>query len=195
MSGLKCSPLHKWPTWCCYMEKLTGMQPLHLYEELFPGRILPCAQTFANVTQHLREPGSFALCTLDRGRQRTDRILDLEPEILDAVENEPQISTRRLVIHKIHASQSTVWRVLHREGLYPYHLKLVQTLHPTDPPNRTAFYRWLLDKIPQAPVFLGHVLCTDEVGFTHDGVFNSHNTQVWADENPHAVHEHWPQEQ
>ena len=79
-----------------------------LYEERFPGRILPSAQTFANVMQYLREHGSFAPCTQVRGRQRKNRILDLEPEILEAVENEPQISTRRLVIHKIHASQSTV---------------------------------------------------------------------------------------
>ncbi|RZC42533.1 DDE 3 domain containing protein [Asbolus verrucosus] len=29
-----------------------------------------------------------------------------------------------------------------------------------------------------------------EAGFTKEGVFNAHNTHVWADENPHAVREH-----
>ena len=33
------------------------------------------------------------------------------------------------------------------------------------------------------------LLSTDEATFTRDGVFNSHNTQLWCDENPHAIQE------
>ena len=66
--------------------------------------------------QHSREHGSFAPCTQDRGRQRTDRILNLEPKILEAAENEAQISTRGLAI-RFGASQSTEWRMQHRQGI------------------------------------------------------------------------------
>jgi hypothetical protein len=30
----------------------------------------------------------------------------------------------------------------------------------------------------------------DEAGFTQEGVFNMHNTHVWAKENPHSIREH-----
>ena len=145
-----------------------------------------CTEVFlqiSNITQRLREHGCFAPCTQDRGRRRTDRILDLGPEILEAIENDPQISTRRLTItFGRHSLQCGVY-LLHRQELYPYHLKRVQTLHPIDPPNRIAFCKWLLDEITQAPDFPAHVLCTDDAGFTRGEVFNS------------AVHDHRPQEQ
>jgi hypothetical protein len=38
--------------------------------------------------------------------------------------------------------------------------------------------------------FLSFVLATDEAGFTKEGIFNTRNTHVWADENPYAIREH-----
>jgi hypothetical protein len=72
-----------------------------------------------------------------------------------------------------------------RQGLHPYHLQRVQHLKPEGPPRRIAFCQWLLQKIDEEHNFLSIVLTTDEAGFTRDGVFNSHNTHIWSEENPH----------
>jgi AcrR family transcriptional regulator len=52
-----------------------------------------------NVVQHLRYFGRFEMNKRDRGRQREDRILVAEEEILHEIENQPGISTRRLANH------------------------------------------------------------------------------------------------
>ncbi|KAJ3654315.1 hypothetical protein Zmor_013510 [Zophobas morio] len=62
----------------------------------FPERRLPNHKTFANVVQRLRENGKFQPRFSDRGRERTERTLDAEEEILNVVENDPGISIRRL---------------------------------------------------------------------------------------------------
>jgi hypothetical protein len=72
---------------------------------------------------------------------------------------------------------------------YILHLQRVQHLKPEDPPRRIAFCQWLLQKIDEEPNFLSIVLTTDEAGFTRDGVFNSHNTHIWSEENPHQIRE------
>ena len=46
--------------------------------------------------QHLRDHGTFKPQTHDRGRDRTERILQAEEQILECVEEEPDISIRRL---------------------------------------------------------------------------------------------------
>jgi hypothetical protein len=43
--------------------------------------------------------------------------------------------------------------------------------------------------IDEEPNFVSIVLTTDEAGFTRDGVFNSHNTHIWSEENPHQIRE------
>ena len=67
-----------------------------LWIERFPNRAIPCARTFTSVVQHLRDHGSFKPQTHDRGRDRTERILQAEEQILERVEEKPDISTRRL---------------------------------------------------------------------------------------------------
>lgn len=160
-----------------------------IYMERFPQRLAPAAGTFIKNVQHLRDHGTFKPQTQDRGRVRTRRILDVEPQILHTVEAEPGISTRRLAVrHGI--SQFIAWRTLKEQGLHPYHVQKVQALQPGDPARRQVFCRWLLHKAEEQPNFVNNLLTTDEAGFTRDGVFNMHNTHVWADENPHAIWEH-----
>ena len=79
-----------------------------------------------------------------------------EEQILERVEEEPDISTRRLAI-EVGVSQCVVHRTLKVQGLYPYHVQKVQV--------------W-------SPLIL-----------THNVGFNSHNTHIWSDENPHACQE------
>jgi hypothetical protein len=55
--------------------------------------------TFVNVVQHLRDFGRFEMNKRDLGRQREDRILVVEEEILHEIENQPRTSTRCLANH------------------------------------------------------------------------------------------------
>lgn len=159
-----------------------------IYMERFPQRMVPDARTFQRIDQHLRDYGSFEPQYQNCGAVRTQRVLDLEPQILEIVEEEPNISSRRLAL-RVGVSASTVWRTLHEQGLHPYHVQRVQALQPGDPIRRIAFCQWFLQKLEQEPNFLNNLLMTDEAGFTREGIFNSRNTHVWSDENPHAIRE------
>lgn len=159
-----------------------------LYQETFPGRAVPDHHTFTATVQRLRETGTFRPQTVNRGRQRTARVLDAEPEILNIVEENPSISVRRLS-YRVGVSPFIVWRTLKEQGLHPYHLQRVQALKQEDLPRRVRFCEWLLERNDQDPQFVENLLSTDEATFTRDGVFNSRNTHIWCDENPHAIHE------
>jgi hypothetical protein len=54
-------------------------------------------RTFVNAVQHLRDYGTFSPVNRNRGRSRSRRVLDLEPEILHAVEED-----RMLVADDLH---------------------------------------------------------------------------------------------
>jgi hypothetical protein len=58
-----------------------------IYGERFPQRILPNARTFVNVVQHLRDFRRFEMNKRDLGRQREDRILVAEGEILHEIDS------------------------------------------------------------------------------------------------------------
>jgi hypothetical protein len=79
-----------------------------IYCERFPQRILPNVRIFVNVVQHLREFGRSEKNKRDLGRQREDRILVADGEILHEIENQPRTSTRRFANH-LGVSQFVVW--------------------------------------------------------------------------------------
>jgi hypothetical protein len=58
-----------------------------IYGERFPQRILPNARTFVNVVQHFRDFRRFEMNKRDLGRQREDRILVAEGEILHEIDS------------------------------------------------------------------------------------------------------------
>jgi hypothetical protein len=69
-----------------------------LYRKKFPPRRVPHSQTFLSVVQRLRESGSFRPKSVDRGQEQAPRVrvLDLEPQIQESVEENPSTSTRQL---------------------------------------------------------------------------------------------------
>lgn len=154
-----------------------------LYAEHFPQRRIPNPRTFAAIHRRLRENGSFSPFRRGIGRPARDDLDDIADQILQRVELNPAISIRRLVA-EFNIPYSTIWRILHREHLYPYHLQRVQALEPQDYPNRLGFCQWFISQ----PLDFGwNVLFTDEAQFTRDGINNFHNTHLWLQENPHAV--------
>jgi hypothetical protein len=86
-----------------------------IYGEKFLQRILTNARTFVNVVQHLRDFGRFEMNKRDLGRQREDRILVAEEEILHEIENQPRTSTPRLANH-LGVSHFVVWLRVHQNS-------------------------------------------------------------------------------
>lgn len=112
-----------------------------LYRESFPGRQLPHHSTFAAVYLRLSESGTLLPSTRDRGVQRQVRTPNFKEDILTRIEGDPSVSTRQLASRLI-ISHMTVWRVLHEQLLYPYHMQRVQALGPADFPLRLRFRQW-----------------------------------------------------
>lgn len=161
-------------------------ESVRVYSERFPNRRVPSHPTFAAVERRLRETGSFAPNTVDNGRERFVRIPEVEEDILERVEEDPELSTRRIG-RELGVSKDVVHKVLREQLLYPYHKKPVQELLVHDPQIRLGFCRFVNMQRERDPNFVKKVLFTDEAGFTRRGITNTHNEHVYAVENPHAI--------
>ncbi|XP_066148942.1 uncharacterized protein [Euwallacea fornicatus] len=159
---------------------------VRVYTDRFPNRRIPSHPTFAAVERRLRETGQFAPSTVDCGRHRFVRVVEVEEEILERFEEDPEISTRRLG-REIGLSKDVVHGVLKEELLYPYHKTPVQDLLQHDPNMRLVFCRFFNRQRERDLNFGNNILFTDEACFTRKGVTNFHNEHVYADENPHAI--------
>ena len=81
-----------------------------------------CASSAFQIARfRVPEHSTFKPQTHDRGRDRTERILQAEEQILERVEEEPDISTRRLAA-EVGISQFAVHRTLKEQGLHPHHV-------------------------------------------------------------------------
>ena len=80
-------------------------------------------------------------------------------------------------------AQSQVWRILHNDGFYLYHLQRIQHFLPGDHIRCAQFFEWLQTQLQILPVFL----FTDEAKFTSDSITNTRSLHSWAQENPHQV--------
>ena len=69
-------------------------------------------------------------------------------------------------------------------------MQLVQALKPDDYASLIALAQWYLGKYSTDPLFLAKVLFSDDAPFTREGIFNTHNAHMWAEENSHAIQCH-----
>lgn len=152
------------------------------YQRRFPRRRQPNARTFTRIHLRLREHGIRAAPN-ERFRQLAP---EDEEEILRLLTNNPRLSTR-LIGRRLGISHWSVWRVLKREGLHPFHFKKVQNLIDPDYAARIVFCAWINRTIRQEPDVLSRILWTDEAKFTRAGITNHRNDHLWLAENPHAV--------
>lgn len=158
------------------------------YGEKFPLRNVPNLRTFLNVERRLRETGKLEV-TNNTGRPRIARTVEDEEQILHIIEQDPTLSTRQLALMTGN-SQSTVSRVLREQCLHAFHFRKVQELVPDDLPNRIEFCQVMLENNQRDPHFFDKIFFTDEATFTRQGVFNTHNSHFYAEENPFVVREH-----
>ena len=111
------------------------------YQRRYPNRRCPSVKVFYRVMQHLRDNGTFpgiyatAERVVGRGGEREAR------GIMEAVEQSPGISTRRVSL-RLGIPRMKTWRKLKKEGLHPYHIQKVQHLQE-DHENRVQFCSWL----------------------------------------------------
>ena len=164
---------------------VNGRRALRMNQERFPNRNHPHYTMFARLYQRLRENGSLQPRCIG-GRPRQTRTSAFEEEVIERDGNDPSTSTRAIT-HAMGSNQSSVLRVLQEQNFYAYHFQKVQGLQPNDFEPRVRFVPWFLQQIILNPAFPAQILFTDEACFTRDGYFNSRNSHIWDDENPHAV--------
>lgn len=155
---------------------------VHMFAEMFPNRPRPSYRVVLSATQNLRDHGQFNVPTHARGRGSVGLTVELQEEILDFFEREPRASTREAG-RRFNVHHTTVWRLLKREQLHPFHFRRVQDLHPQDSVARVQFCNWLLQHQET------NILWSDESLFTRVGVYNAHNEHWWAhrEHNPHVI--------
>jgi len=129
----------------------------------------------------LRNTGTLPGVRIAAEREVNEGV-DEEEGIVQMVQSSPRASTRRTA-RRLRVPHTRVWRTLHAEGMYPYHVQRVQHLGPGDFAERLDFCKWLNG----SRQLHRYILFTDEAQFSHDSVNNTHNSHVWADENPHAT--------
>ena len=163
-----------------------SLQSCRVYSERFPNRRTPNHKTFAEVERRLRETGSFAPVSINYGRVRTVRTPEVEEDILDRIEENPKLSSRRLGL-EVGASKDTVNRVTREQLLHPFHVQRVHDLLPHDFEARLGFCRFIQEHRNDDRHFTRRIVFTDEASFTRSGITNLHNEHVYAEENPRAT--------
>jgi len=132
-------------------------------------------------TRHCEIPVHFPDIRIAAERDVNEGI-DEEEGIVQMIQSSPRASTQRIA-RRLHVPHTRVWRTLHAEGMYSYHVQRMQHLRPGDFAQRLEFFKWLNG----SHQLHRYILFTDEAQFNHNGVNNTHNSHVWADENPHAA--------
>lgn len=149
------------------------------YLAAFPNRRpIPSARNFQEVHRRLATTGLRS----SRDSRDSATVIDvaIEQAILRDLFADPTTSTRRLALrHGV--SQASIWRILKKEGLHPYHYQRVQHLHEeTDGPSRCVMSAWILRKNRENPEFCKTILWMDEAQFTRQGITNSRNLHQWC---------------
>jgi hypothetical protein len=139
---------------------------------MFPARSVPHSQTFLAVVQRLREKGTFRPRSVDRCQERTRWMLDLEPQILEIVEENPSISTRQLIRE---FQVFSLWYVALLKSKGCYAIMFSGCKHCI---RRQEFCEWVIQQCVDQLDFLRIVFFADETRFTRNGIFNSHNTYI-----------------
>lgn len=161
-------------------------QSVILWAERFPNRPAVNRTDVRRIVFNLREWGSFATPRHAQGRGQEGLPVGVQEAILDYFRREPRASTREAARH-FDLHHTTIWKLLNKEQMHPFHFRRVQDLQLTDYASRVTFCEWLQLNLHQ------NILWTDEAMFTRIGLFNVHNEHWWeirsddAAENPHPI--------
>jgi hypothetical protein len=127
------------------------------YQQRFPNRRVPDRRVFTRVYQALRDTGRLPGVRIATER---DVNVDVNEGIVHMAQRSPRTSTRRIA-RRLRIPHTRVWRTLHAEGMYPYHVQRVQHLRPEDFAERLNFCEWLNG----SPHLHRYIMFTDEAQF------------------------------
>ena len=137
------------------------------YQRRFPKRRIPTRRVFTRVYQTLRDAGSLPGVRIAAKRDVNEGV-DEEEGIVQMAQSSPRASTRRIA-RCLRVPHTRVWRILHAQGMYPYHVQRVQHLGPGDFAQRLEFCKWLSG----SRQLHSYILFTDKAQFNRDGVNNT----------------------
>lgn len=157
-----------------------------MYSERFPNAPVQSRKSFERLSQRLRRTGNVHPPET-RIRNRTVRD-ENAPDILAAVELNPQVSSRDLAKDS-GISHRSVLNIMKDNKLHPFHISLHQQLDNDDFMRRTNYCIWIQNEIARDHNFPHNVLWSDEATFKSDGNVNRHNMHYWSLENPHWFRE------
>ena len=107
--------------------------------------------------------------------------------VVNAVNEDPQISTRRLS-DDLDISRTSVMRILKKEGYHPYKPHYSQFLQDGDDDRRTQFCEVMIERSNLDPALIRKLIFSDECVFSLNGTVNKHNVHYWSRQNPHERH-------
>jgi hypothetical protein len=136
---------------------------------------------FTRVHQYLREKGSFPSVNRYADRQ-VQRSVEEDEHVIDMLQRSPRTSIRRISA-RLRIPHMRVWRTLHTEGMYPYHIARVQNLEPAD----MCSWSELCCCINFNPRVLSKVSYTDKAHLTRNGVNNTRNSHLWVRNNTYGT--------
>lgn len=159
------------------------------YQEKFPERRIPAHNVFMRLISRAFRTDSLipSRREMGAGRNRTALTPENLEAILHTIDQDPTTSIRALS-RMLDIHRCSVHRILHEHRMHAYHFRRVHCLMPQDYPRRIEFCTWLLENERREPGFVHRILFTDESQFTREGIFNSHNSHIWSNENPYAYH-------
>jgi len=101
---------------------------------------IPNRKVFTRVYHTLRDTGTLP-CVRIAAERGVSEGVDEEEGFVQMVQSSPRVSTRRIA-RRHRVPHTRVWRTLHAEGMYPYHVQRVQHLGPGDFVERLDVAQW-----------------------------------------------------
>jgi len=98
------------------------------YQQRFPNRRIPTRRVFSRVYQTVRDTGTLPGVRIAAERDVNEGV-DEDEGIVQMVQGIPRASKRRIA-RRLRVPHTRVWRTLHAEGMYSYHVQRVQHLGP-----------------------------------------------------------------
>lgn len=158
---------------------------LQLYCIRYPARIVPSRRKFSKLEANLRQYGTLKKKRVSLGYSYNE---NQELDVLLSVQENPKTSIRELARNH-NLTYYAVHKILHKNKLFPYKVKLVQHLNENDFEYRIQFCRWFLDNVNNDPNFPTKILWTDESNFSNNGIFKWNTSYPWTEENPRNIRE------
>ena len=145
--------------------------------------IPPSDKTITSLYKKFKDTGSV----LDKERSGRNKVIDDE-KVIEHFENQSSSSIRRAST-QLDISVGSICIVLHKRGMKPYRLRVLQQLSEEDFCSRKEMCDNLLQLHQENNSFLFNVFWSDEATFHLNGCVNRHNCIIWAQENPNNITE------